>query len=394
MEVDEDKAAETRTGVRNDSILNELKYFHCTQNYVFDFMHDILEGQAHYDLKLVMAHMTSTKEYDLDVNTLNHRINAFNYGPTEIKDKPSATQSSQSLKNVMAEHKLQERAVQTWCLLRIFPFLVHDKVSRDDPYLQHIINLNKINEIVFAPKLQSSIIPYLHELIRHHFEEFRRLFPTHNPINKLHHLSHYALCIVQSGPLRPLACFKYEANHLMFKKYGTICCNFKNLPKTLINISQLSQCAIWGTKRSTIRKKIQTFTEDSSEEAAADIVEIFKHAKIEVNGPVIEMKRIEVYGLKYEINLFAAIDSGIYSEKNLPIFGQIERIFINKDEVYLYCNEYITEYLYESVNAYHITKGSNYKLVNTQQLSDSKLFSPWKPFSSDLVYICLRHILM
>lgn len=67
-DVKEDKAMSTVTGVKNNSLLNELEYYHCTQNYVFDIMHDILECQAHYDLKLVIAHMTMSKEYDVDVN--------------------------------------------------------------------------------------------------------------------------------------------------------------------------------------------------------------------------------------------------------------------------------------------------------------------------------------
>ena len=152
---------------------------------------------------------------------MNHRINVFPYGPSEFKNKPSSTLTSDSIRNVSTDHKLQERAAQTWCLLKIFPFLVSDKVPPEDPYLQHIINLNKINEIVFAPKLRSSMLPYLHEIIRHHYEEFRRLFPEEKAINKLHHLTHYPLCI-KNGPLRHLACFKDEAKHAMFKKYGAI----------------------------------------------------------------------------------------------------------------------------------------------------------------------------
>ena len=150
-----------------------------------------------------------------------------------------------------------------WCLLRIFPFLVFDKVPSNDKYLQFLINLNMIIEIVFASKLPSNIKPYLHELILHHVKQFKILFPEQNPINKLHHMTHYASCIENSGPLRNLACFKDEAMHQVFKKYGSICCNFRNIIKSMSNISQMTQCSIWGTNRKEIRKKIKyTFFED------------------------------------------------------------------------------------------------------------------------------------
>ena len=202
-----------------------------------------------------MAHMISTKDYDLNVDLLNHRINTFNYEAVEIKNKPSPNLSIISLRDVTTHHKLQERAVQTWCLFRISPFLVSDEVPVDDPYLKHILNLNRINEIVFTPKLRSSILPYLHELIKHHHEEFRRLLPKRKPINKLHHMSHYPLCMEKSGPLKDAACFMFEAEHLMFKRYRALCCNFKNITKSMSNICQMSQCSVQGTKKNPIGKK-------------------------------------------------------------------------------------------------------------------------------------------
>lgn len=41
-------------GIRKNSVLNELKHFHTTTNYVFDVMHDLLEGVVPMELKLVL----------------------------------------------------------------------------------------------------------------------------------------------------------------------------------------------------------------------------------------------------------------------------------------------------------------------------------------------------
>lgn len=79
-----------------------------------------------------------------------------------------------------------------WCLLRVYPFLVADKVPEEDPYLQHIIRLNKINKNVFRPKLKRWNIIQLRQLIQDHIVGFSQLFPEENAINKLHHMDHYA----------------------------------------------------------------------------------------------------------------------------------------------------------------------------------------------------------
>jgi len=105
--------------------------------------------------------------------------------------------------------------------------------------LELILLLNRITEIVFAPKLRLSILPYLSELIVQHENLFRKLFPDINPINKHHHLSHYCDCIRNSGPLH-WNCFRFEAKHRIFKRHGDICYNYKSIPKTMINICQIS----------------------------------------------------------------------------------------------------------------------------------------------------------
>jgi len=101
----------------------------------------------------------------------------------------------------LKDHTISQTGSQTWFLMRIFPFIVSDKVPKKDEYLGLILLLNRITEIVFAPKLRLSILPYLSELIIQHENLFRKLFPDINPINKHHNLNHYCDCIRNSGPL-------------------------------------------------------------------------------------------------------------------------------------------------------------------------------------------------
>lgn len=390
--IENDEKARTECGVKHDSILNKSKYFHCTCNWSEDTMHDILCGQGHYDLKLVIYKLIQT--YDITVEMLNQRINAFKYGREEIKNKPSATLTTTGIRHVTTDHKLQESAAQMWCLLRIFPFLVADKVPEEDPYLNHIIRLNRINEYLFSPKLKPSNIIQLRDLIHNHIVSFSRLFPEENAINKLHHMDHYAECIENSGPLRHLTCFKYEAKHQLFKKYGAICCNYKNVIVSMANISQMTQCSIWGTNRSEIRMKIE---ENASAEVTSEIdpklKEALKMNGLSINDKIKIVSRISYYGVQYATDSFVAIKCDP-DNLNMPVFGKIEKIVLSTNEVYLFCKKYNSSFLSELLNSYCINEENEFFCIKIDELCDSKPYSSWSDFSADKrQYICLRHLL-
>lgn len=362
-----DPAASTETGLKENSPLNQSKYFHCTNNFSFDPMHDILEGIAQFELKLVTSHFILSGEYDFDVDTLNDRINLFQYGFPEVKNKPSANFSLTSLKS--SDHKINQKAAQTWCLLRVFPFLVSDKIPENDDHLRLIILLNKINEFIFAPRLNSDDLPYLHELIIEHEDLFRQLF-SHcaDAINKHHHIRHYVECLQMSGPLRKLSCFLFEAKHGIFTKYGKICHNYKNIPKTLIKIAQINQAAIWGMNdyprvqlTYTGCKIVQVDDTDSRDDLLnLDYLQ---------DQNIMNVSTVEVYGIKYRENLLVAIDSGHSTPNGWPVFGMIQEILINeKEEVFLFCKEWDSLQLIEPLNSYLVAEGSDYRLVRVDDL--------------------------
>ena len=112
------------------------------------------------------------------------------YGESEKSNKPSSSFALKGSKNAETDHKLQQKGVQTWILLRVFRFLTFDKVDTDDVYLKYLLSLNKITEIVMAPKLLPSTLSYLMDLLTQHYNEFNILFPNANKINKLDHIMH------------------------------------------------------------------------------------------------------------------------------------------------------------------------------------------------------------
>lgn len=78
----------TTYGICEESILNSSRYFHVTDGMVPDIMHDILEGTAQITLKCLLKHLVQDQKW-FSFETLNSRIDSFNYGPMDLPNKPS-----------------------------------------------------------------------------------------------------------------------------------------------------------------------------------------------------------------------------------------------------------------------------------------------------------------
>ncbi|RXN29273.1 hypothetical protein ROHU_018591 [Labeo rohita] len=68
----------TETGLKRQSILNDLKYFHVTENVPPDIMHDILEGVGAYEIKLVLSSLISHKDFVFYYLTFSVNFFVFN----------------------------------------------------------------------------------------------------------------------------------------------------------------------------------------------------------------------------------------------------------------------------------------------------------------------------
>lgn len=222
-------------GVKRSCILNSLQYFNTCENFSVDIMHDILEGVAQYEMKLLILHLiskyTTSKEID-------RRIKSFNYGYMEQNNKPPAVKLGQD------SNDLGLNAIQSWCLLRNLPLIFGDLVCPDDLHWYLFLLLLQIVNIVFSPVLSKGITVFLKHLIIEHHRLFKQLFPNKRLIPKHHFMVHYPTCILKIGPLLHTWCMRYEAKHNFFKKQLK---SFKNLTKTLAKKHQSQIAYNWQT---------------------------------------------------------------------------------------------------------------------------------------------------
>lgn len=100
-------------GVKKDCVFNSLSYFHSTENFAVDIMHDLLEGIVQYELKLFFQYLV--KSGYISISALTKRVQSFSYGFLERKNKPSCLKVEDKSKN------LGLNAIQTFCLVRNTP---------------------------------------------------------------------------------------------------------------------------------------------------------------------------------------------------------------------------------------------------------------------------------
>jgi len=75
------------TGIKEACVWNQVNGFHAIYNYSVDLMHDVLEGVCSYDISNLLYEFILNFKY-FSVETLNNRIQCYNYGALEIQNKP------------------------------------------------------------------------------------------------------------------------------------------------------------------------------------------------------------------------------------------------------------------------------------------------------------------
>ncbi len=192
-------------------------------------MHDIFEGVAALEIKLLLSHYITSHLFSL--REFNERLLNFNFGYSE-KDRPTPI-LPQALQ---PERSLRSSASQMSLLIRILPFLIADKISEGDPHWTCFLLLRKIVDIVLCPVINDPICSSL-KLIREHHSQFVSLHPN----AKFHFLLHYPEQMRLLGPMVRTWTIRYEAKLNFFKRASCLA-NFKNIAFTLANRHQRWMC--------------------------------------------------------------------------------------------------------------------------------------------------------
>jgi len=204
----------SKTGLKRESVLNSLSFYHVTDNKAVDIIHDILEGVGAYEVKLVLNSLIGQKLISLD--KLNYRITSFDYGFSDMGNKPSVISKS-DLKNL--DSPLRQSAAQMWCLLRLLPLMIGDQIPDDNKQWELVLALLTCMEIIFSPSITLAVTQYLSQIIEDHHSLFLELYPHLHLRPKPNFMLHYPKAIDQLGPLTQLWAMRFEGKHGFFSLF-------------------------------------------------------------------------------------------------------------------------------------------------------------------------------
>ena len=112
------------------------------------------------------------------------RIQSFNDGYTERRNRPSGLKMDESSKH------LGLNAIQSWSHGNA-PLILGDVVERNNNCWNLLLLLIQIVNIVFSPIITNGMTYYLKHLIIDHHKLFKSLFPDRRLIPKHHFMIHY-----------------------------------------------------------------------------------------------------------------------------------------------------------------------------------------------------------
>ena len=112
-------------GIKCNSCLHSLKFFHVTSGLPPDLTHDLFEGFAIDFISNIIKHCTLIQDFTLD--ELNEIILTFPYSINDKSNKPQPIRAV-SVNNF----KVKLTACEMWNFLLLFPLMVGHLVSKTD----------------------------------------------------------------------------------------------------------------------------------------------------------------------------------------------------------------------------------------------------------------------
>ena len=92
--------------------------------------------------------------------------------------------------NILYVHLFIHVASQMWCLARLLPIMIGDRIPENDLNWENFLLLLKIADYILAPVTSRSIAAQLTTLIEDYLQSFRELYPECSIIPKQHYMVH------------------------------------------------------------------------------------------------------------------------------------------------------------------------------------------------------------
>ncbi|XP_041474010.1 uncharacterized protein LOC121422851 [Lytechinus variegatus] len=381
------------SGIRGVCPLNVLSSFHCVNNFNFDVMHDLLEGVCQYEIKLILNQLLFVDQF-MTLSEFNQRISSFHYSFNDKKNKPTCL-SMERIRNIQ-DHKLGEKASQMWCLTRMLPLLIGDRIPQDNLHYEILLLLLQCLDIIYSPVVSIPQTVILKHMIIDHHSHFKLVFPKSRMINKHHHMVHYPMCMRMCGPLVLSQCLRFEIKHNFGKRLAAINCNFRNICKSVAVKHQVMQCAGWMGKG--LREDLECISGSvvtvSSLEGSQSIIESLH---LHEDSEIFAASKVTVYGIEYIPNMYLV--TGI-DDDDEPQFSRIVVILVpgtTAGEINFVVRRCYNSGFFRHYHAFCVQEMEMcaYSLVRLDDLIDHVPLTALSSYENNSrVYLCPRHSLI
>ena len=197
-------------GIKSNSCLNELSYFHAAEGLPTDLAHDDLEGIAVNVISDIVGALVGKKYFSLP--ELNNIISVFQYARIDKANKP------QPLKLISGiNFKVKQTACEMWNLIRLLPLMIGEKVDENDEVWKCYIKFVILVERLSASSFSDSDLIVLDLLTDEFFLSYLESFPDVNLKPKAHFLRHYSYMIRRFGPL--VKTLRFESKHQTLNRF-------------------------------------------------------------------------------------------------------------------------------------------------------------------------------
>lgn len=366
-------------GVAGPCALEQLNYFKVATNLGFDPMHDLLEGVVQQILKLILkVYIKENKYFTTDV--LNDRINNFAYGTVEVKDKPSSNFTLKKLS--VTGNKIKQTAAQTWLLLRSFPFLLDGLIPNNHPLLDIVNILQRICYWSFSSMLTKKMVEEMDLNVQNLHVQFKKWFPHSSPINKMHHLAHYAHNVKATSVTNEFSCMRFEALNKLPKNQMKTAQNFKNVPYSLATRLNLKQVTAIANRDFFQRVDIISDAVVAKENMPDnELLEAFP-------ANLCLVKHVKIDGIHFRNEVVIKYDDKTTDKQQ---FARIQNIYYVNDTFYFVVERLISICFEEKFNSFRVQPSAEHLLLVEDLVYKRKTYNLWDVSSTNDSFIALQY---
>ena len=332
-------------GVKFDSVFNGLESYHAFKNGLPPCLgHDLIEGVIARDLFLLINLLV--KEGWFSYYDLNYLIKNFPLIKEDGRNKPNEIDEKCD--------RIKGNAWEIRTLLRFLPLIIETKIKNPHSEVwKCILLLTEISEIIIAPEIHKSFLPYLQEIIDEYLYLRVKLFPLIPLRPKHHYLSHYAFLLSQFGVLIQVWTLRFEGKHAFFKQMMRILHNYKNLTGSLAIKHELYQMLLRSgfddTNYLMEKGELNEFNPDSYNE---DIKKAIRECILTTNTFLSECYSIKLKGTNYKAGDIL-VTSIIHYEHDIQV-GKIILILIDQNDIVTFVVEDLKTYFHSDKRIYEI----------------------------------------